>query len=47
MLGFLPLKYFGLLLRASYKVKSIWDSVIEKIKRQLVNWNNDVFVSKL
>lgn len=46
MWGFLPLKYFDLLLGASYKVKSIWDNVIEKIERRLVSWNNDVFVSK-
>lgn len=28
----LPLKYLGLLLRAPYKAKHIWDGVIEKIK---------------
>ena len=29
----LPLKYLGLLLGASYMVKSIWNDVIEKIER--------------
>jgi hypothetical protein len=33
---FLPLKYFGLPLRASYKMKSIWYSIIEKIERQCI-----------
>jgi hypothetical protein len=34
----LPLKYFGLPLRAYYKAKYIWVRVIEKIEHQLVNW---------
>jgi hypothetical protein len=29
----LPLKYVGLLLGASFKAKSIWDGVIDKIER--------------
>jgi hypothetical protein len=29
--SYLPLKYLGLPLGASYKAKSIWDGVIEKI----------------
>jgi hypothetical protein len=33
----LPVKYLGLSLGASYKVKHIWDIVIEKIKRQLAS----------
>jgi len=31
----LPLKYLGIPLGASFKAKSIWDSVIEKIERCL------------
>jgi hypothetical protein len=34
----LPLKYFNLLLGASYKAKFIWDSVIEKIECRLASW---------
>jgi hypothetical protein len=34
----LPLKYLGLLLGASFKAKSIWEEVIEKIECQLANW---------
>ena len=33
----LPMNYLGLLLGAFYKVKHIWDGVIEKIKRQLAS----------
>jgi hypothetical protein len=32
------MKYLGLPLRVSYKAKSIWDSIIEKIERRLVGW---------
>jgi hypothetical protein len=35
MVSFLHLKYFGLLLRASFKAKTIWDSVIEQIEHRL------------
>lgn len=31
----LPLKYLGLSLRASFKAKSIWDDVIERIEHGL------------
>jgi hypothetical protein len=34
----LPLKYFGMPLRASYKAKSIWDGIGKKMERWLVNW---------
>jgi hypothetical protein len=34
----LPLKYLDLLLWASYKDKSIWNRVIEKIQRHLGSW---------
>ena len=30
--AFLPIKYLGLLLGASYKGKHIWDGVIEKLE---------------
>jgi hypothetical protein len=31
-------KYLDRLLGASYKAKSIWDDVVEKIERRLANW---------
>jgi hypothetical protein len=34
----LPLKYLGLSLGASFKAKSIWDGIIEKIERCLAGW---------
>jgi hypothetical protein len=34
----LPLKYLGLPLRASFKAKSIWDGIIEKIECHLASW---------
>ena len=35
----LPIKYLGLLLEeASYKAKSIWDGIIEKIECRLTGW---------
>jgi hypothetical protein len=34
----LPLKYLSLPLGASFKAKSIWDGVIEKIERCLAHW---------
>jgi hypothetical protein len=34
----LPLKYLGLPLGASFKTKSIWDGVIEKIEYHLTGW---------
>jgi hypothetical protein len=39
----LPLKYLGLLLGASFKAKSIWEEVIEKIV-SVGQLENDVFV---
>jgi hypothetical protein len=41
----LPLKYLGLLLRASYKAKSIWDVVVEKMERRLASWKR-MYLSK-
>jgi hypothetical protein len=34
----LPWKYLGMPLGACYKVKSIWDSIVEKMKCRLANW---------
>ena len=31
--SFLPIKYLSLPLEASFKAKSIWDNIIEKIER--------------
>jgi hypothetical protein len=34
----LPLKYLGLPFGASYKVKHIWNNIIEKIEWRLASW---------
>jgi hypothetical protein len=34
----LPLKYLGIPLRASYKAKSIWDVIVERMERRLASW---------
>jgi hypothetical protein len=34
----LPMKYLGLPLGASFKAKSIWDGIIEKIEHRLARW---------
>lgn len=34
----LPMKYLCIPLGASFKEKSIWDGIIEKMKQQLVGW---------
>ncbi|XP_062167013.1 uncharacterized protein LOC133873310 [Alnus glutinosa] len=41
----LPLKYLGFLLRASYKAKSIWDVIVEKMERRLASWKR-MYLSK-
>jgi hypothetical protein len=41
----LPLRYLGLPLGASYKAKSIWDGVVEKIECRLANWKK-IYLSK-
>jgi hypothetical protein len=41
----LPLKYLGLTLGAFFKAKSIWNSVIEKIKCHLASWK--MYLSKV
>jgi len=33
----LPLKYLGMALRASFKAKSIWDGIVEKMERRLAS----------
>jgi len=38
------MKYLGLPLGASFKAKSIWDGIIEKIERCLVRWK--MYLSK-
>jgi hypothetical protein len=42
----LPLKYLGLTLGAFFKAKSIWNSVIEKIKCHLASWKM-MYLSKV
>jgi hypothetical protein len=34
----LPLKYLGMSLGASYKAKSIWYGIVEKMERRLASW---------
>jgi len=41
----LHLKYLGLPLGASYKAKSIWDVIVEKMERQLASWKR-IYLSK-
>jgi hypothetical protein len=42
----LPMMYLSLLLGASYKAKSIWGGVIEKIQQQLASWKM-MYLSKV
>lgn len=37
--AYLPVKYLGLPLGASYKSTRIWDGVIEKVENRLASWN--------
>ena len=37
-MGSLPLKYFGLLLGTPFKVKAIWEDMLEKVARRLALW---------
>jgi hypothetical protein len=41
----LPMKYLGLPLGTSFKAKSIWDGVLEKIERHLASWKR-MYLSK-
>jgi hypothetical protein len=43
--AFLPVKYLGLPLGASYKAKHIWDRVIEKLELWLASWKQ-LYLSK-
>jgi hypothetical protein len=41
----LPMKYLGLPLGVSFKAKSIWDDIIEKVQRRLAGWKR-MYLSK-
>jgi hypothetical protein len=41
----LPMTYLGLPSGASFKAKSIWDNIIEKIERHLAGWKR-LYLSK-
>ena len=41
----LPLKYLGLPLGASFKDKSIWNPILEKMERRLASWKR-LYLSK-
>ncbi|KAG6646008.1 hypothetical protein CIPAW_08G163600 [Carya illinoinensis] len=41
----LPLKYFALLLGATFKARGIWDGVVEKVEKRLVGWKR-LYLSK-
>ncbi|KAG6649906.1 hypothetical protein CIPAW_06G006500 [Carya illinoinensis] len=41
----LPLKYLGLPLGATFKARTIWDEVMEKIEKRLAGWKR-VYLSK-
>jgi hypothetical protein len=43
--AFLPVKYLGLSLGASYKAKHIWDGMIEKVELRLASWKQ-LYLSK-
>jgi hypothetical protein len=41
------MKYLSLLLGASFKTKSIWDDIIEKVDLHLVGWlEKDILVKR-
>jgi hypothetical protein len=44
-IAYLPVKYLGLPLGASYKSTHIWDGVIKKIEHRLASWKR-LFLSK-
>jgi hypothetical protein len=44
-IGVLPLMYFGLPLRASFKASSVWNPILEKIERRLAGWKK-LYLSK-
>ena len=41
----LPLMYLGLPLRASFKKKTIWNAVVEKVEKRLAGWKR-IYLSK-
>ena len=45
MASSLPIKYLGLPLGASFKAKSIWDDIIEKIRASF-GWWKQLYLSK-
>lgn len=42
----LPMKYLGLPLGASFRAKTIWDGVLEKIKHRWAGWKQ-MYLSKM
>ena len=44
-IGALPLTYLGMLLGASFKSKSIWNSIVEKMECKLAGWKS-LYLSK-
>jgi hypothetical protein len=42
----LRIKCLGLPLGASFKAKSIWDDIIEKVECHLVGWKKMIYLSK-
>jgi hypothetical protein len=44
-ISYLPLNFLGFPLGASFKAKSNWDDIIEKIERHLAGWKR-MFFSK-
>ena len=36
--GFLPMSYLGMPLRAHFKDASIWNSIIERMEKKLIGW---------
>ena len=41
----LPMTYLGMLLGSSFKLKDIWNSILEKMERRLAGWKN-LYLSK-
>jgi hypothetical protein len=41
----LPMKYLGLPLGASFKLKNIWNPIVEKLERRLAGWKR-LYLSK-
>ncbi len=43
--GSLPMQYLGMPLGTSFKAKSIWNPILEKMERQLAGWKS-LYLSK-